>query len=479
MLGERRFWDFYIVLALFGVCTLFYYFGELVEFAGWTTLRWDFFYTVHDLHRLLFLAPIIYAGYSFRIKGAVIVTIIAFIVFLPRALMISTFSFPILRVTFFTLAAGFMGVLTGMTRNETERRSHLEDLVRAERDKLFAIFDRMRDGAFITGPDYRIRFVNSSMISEFGDGIGSYCYEYLHNFDSPCAQICKLPLVINGATERWEYAFPDGRTYEVVASPFVDSDDATCQLSTLRNITQRKQVELELIKLNQLKSDLLSNVSHEFKSPLTSIKGIVSSLLQKDITWDDETRDILLNGINEETDRLSSLVTNLLNMSKLEAGVWKPEKERCYISDIVNEMLAHQKWIHKNHVFETNIEPDLPEIIADCSQIRQVMINLLENAAAYSAKDTKITVKAKNVDGEIEVSVSDQGSGIPQEDLDKIFDKFYRGSQERRKPGGTGLGLTICQAIIHGHGGHVWAESKIRHGSTFYFRLPVALPNNK
>ena len=111
----------------------------------------------------------------------------------------------------------------------------------------------------------------------------------------------------------------------------------------MRNISQRKQVELELIELNQLKSELLSNVSHELRSPLTSIKGIIISLLQKDIEWDDETREMLLTGISEETDRLASLVTNLLNMSKLEAGVWKPEKERCHIADIVNETLGQQK----------------------------------------------------------------------------------------------------------------------------------------
>ena len=479
VLRSRRFWDFYITLSLFGICTLFYYFGELADFAGWTALRWDFFYTVHDLHRLLFLAPIIYAGYSFRVKGAVAVTIAAFVVFLPRALMVSAFPDPILRVVVFSIVGGVMGYLTGMVRNEADRRSRLEALVRQERNKLFGILDGMKDGVFIIGPDYRIRFMNPSMVREFGHGVGSYCYEYLHNFDSPCDQICRLPVVINGETERWEYTFPDGGTYEVVASPFVDSDRTVCQLSTLRNITQRKQVEAELIKLNQLKSDLLSNVSHELRSPLTSIKGIISSLLQKDIEWDDETREMLLSGVSEETDRLASLVTNLLTMSRLEAGVWQPEKERCHISGTVNEALERQKWIHKGRVFETDMEPGLPEVYADCSQIRQVLTNLLENAAAYSEEATKITIAATTVDDTVEVSVSDQGVGIPQEDLEKVFDKFYRGSEKRQRPGGTGLGLAICQAIIVGHGGQIWAQSEVGRGSTFYFRLPVAQPGDK
>ena len=230
---------------------------------------------------------------------------------------------------------------------------------------------------------------------------------------------------------------------------------------------------MELIELNNLKSELLSNVSHELRSPLASIKGIISSLLQKDIQLDGETRDMLLSSVSEETDRLASLVTNLLNMSKLEAGVWEPEKERCHLSDIIDEARERQKWVHKNRVFEFDVEPDLPEIYADYSQIRQVLINLLENAASYSEEGTRIAIRAKAVDSEVEVSVSDQGVGIPQEDLEEVFDKFYRGSQKRQKPGGAGLGLAICQAIIQNHGGRIWAVSETGHGSTFYFRLPV------
>ncbi len=479
VLRERNFFSFWTLFFLFWVCTLLYYFGELVDFAGWESLRWEFFYGVHDVHRLFFLAPIIYAGHIFRVRGAIITTIATLIIFLPRALFISPFPDPILRIVLFTLIAGTISVLIGKARNESERRRHLEALVESERDKLSGILERMEDGVLIVGPDYRIRFMNPSMVKEFGEGTGSYCYEHLHSFDSPCDQICKLPNVTHGATERWEYTFPDGRTYELVASPFTDSDGVVCQLAIFRNITQRKKVEMELIKLDQLKSELLSNVSHELRSPLTSIKGIVSSLLQKDIKLDNATSEMLLTGISEETDRLASLVTNLLNMSRLEAGVWQPEKERCYIADIIGEVLERQKWVQQKYTFETDLEPDLPELYADYNQIRQVLINLLENAAAYSGEGTRITVRAKAVNGMVEVSVSDKGVGIPREELEKIFDKFYRGSQSRQKPGGTGLGLAVCQAIILGHGGQIWAESEIGHGSTFHFKLPVSPPGSK
>jgi len=467
-----------ILIALFVLCTLFYYFGELVDFAGWEALHLNFFYDVHDIHRLLFLAPIIYAGYVYRVKGAVFVTIAAFVIFLPRALFISPFNDAVLRTVLFTIGAGIIGSLVGMVRNQSERRSRLEAVIRSERNRMFRMLENMEEGVLIIGPDYRIRYMNQSMVREFGEGMGFHCYEYLHSFDSPCGQICKLPSVTDGATERLEYNFADGRTYETVASPFVDSDGVVCELATFRDITQRKQVELELIELNRLKSELLSNVSHELRSPLTSIKGIVSSLQQEDIEWDDPTREMLLTGISEETDRLASLVTNLLNMSKLGAGVWKPQKERHNISDIINEMLEQQKWAHGTHTFETDLEPDLPEICADYNQIKQVLINLLENAVAYSEEGTRVVFKVRAVDGEVEVSVSDQGVGIPIEELGKIFDKFYRGSQTRQRPGGTGLGLTICQAIILAHGGRIWAESEVGRGSTFYLRLPVADAGN-
>lgn len=243
MLGNRNTFSFYIMVSLWGLCTLFYYFGELVDLAGWEALRWGFFYGVHDVHRLFFLAPITYAGYVFGFRAAVIVTIIAIMTFLPRALFISTFPDPLLRVVIFTLIAGTMSYLAARVRSESERRSRLETLLISERDKCSGILERMGDGVIITGPDYRVRFLNQSMLRIFGDGVGSHCYEYLYNLKSPCEQACKLPKVIGGKTERREYAFPNGTTYEMLASPYVDSDGEVCQLATFRNITHRKRAK--------------------------------------------------------------------------------------------------------------------------------------------------------------------------------------------------------------------------------------------
>ena len=221
-------------------CTLFYYFGELADWAVWEAWRREFFYGIHDVHRLLFLVPIIYAGYIARVKGAVIITLVSFAIFLPRAFFISPFPDPLLRMVLFTVIAGVIGSLVGIIRNESERARSLKAMVLEERDKLRGIIDSLADGVLITGPDYRIRLMNSVMLKEFGDGVGSPCYKHLHNLDAPCEKDCLIPDVINSKkVAKWECKFADGRIYEVVAAPYVDTDGIVCQLSIFRNITGR------------------------------------------------------------------------------------------------------------------------------------------------------------------------------------------------------------------------------------------------
>jgi len=230
----------FIMPLLIILCTLFYYFGELVDWAAWEALRIKFFYGIHDVHRLLFLAPIIYAGYTARIKGALIVTLVAFIIFLPRAFFISPFPDPLLRMLLFIIFAGTIGVLTGIVRNQLERSRKLEAEVRVERAKLLELIDRIEGGVLIIGPDYKIRFANAAMRRNFGEGYDSFCYEYLQSLDQTCKSICKLPNVIQGTVERWLYRLPDGRTCEVVSSPYVDADGTVCQLSVYRDVTHKK-----------------------------------------------------------------------------------------------------------------------------------------------------------------------------------------------------------------------------------------------
>jgi len=232
----------FILPGMMLLCTVFYYFGELVDWAAWDALRLKFFYGIHDIHRLLFLAPIIYAAHTARVKGAFIMTLVSFIIFLPRAFFISPFPDPLLRMVLFTLFAGTIGILTGISRNKTKQCQQLEAMLTVEKDRLLKIVDGMADGILITGPDYKIRFMNSYMVNNLGDGTGLPCYQHLHHLDAPCSRDCKITEVIeSGQFDHWECDFPDGTRYEIMAAPYTDSDGTACQISIFRNILTREK----------------------------------------------------------------------------------------------------------------------------------------------------------------------------------------------------------------------------------------------
>ena len=224
---------FYFLFLIFAICVIFYYFGEIVDFFGWEALRFDLFYTVHDIHRLIFLFPIMYAAYYFGMKATIIIIILTISVFMPRALFISPYPGPLLRPVLFTIAVALIGLF--MAR-ESESSIKKESYINRAREQYFSALDEVRDGVLLIGPDYRIRFLNDRMKRKFGDGMGLYCYNYLHKENNPCQQICKLTEVQEGATVEMESELPDGRRHQVVALPYVDTDNVVCQLSIIKGI---------------------------------------------------------------------------------------------------------------------------------------------------------------------------------------------------------------------------------------------------
>jgi hypothetical protein len=224
----------FILPLLMLFCTFFYYFGELADWAAWENLRQEFFYGIHDVHRLLFLAPIIYAGYVGRVKGAIIITLVTFIIFLPRAFFISPYPDPLLRMVLFTIAAGVIGSLTGIIQNEREKARKLQSSALNDRESILNIIDELGDGAIITGPDFKIRFMNSIMIKDFGEGIGSFCYKQLYKNEKPCEYNCFILDVIKSRqTKNHEYTLKETK-YKVISTPYTDVDGAVCQLSIFR-----------------------------------------------------------------------------------------------------------------------------------------------------------------------------------------------------------------------------------------------------
>jgi two-component system sensor histidine kinase KdpD len=223
---------------------------------------------------------------------------------------------------------------------------------------------------------------------------------------------------------------------------------------------------------DQLKSALLSSVSHELRTPLATIKAAVSSLRGGQVPWKSAAREDLLAAVDDETDHLNRLVGNLLDMSRIESGALKPQRQWNLISEIAGGVLARMRQAAQSHRLVIDIAEDLPLVPVDYVQMEQVFGNLISNSLKYAPPHTTIRISARNAeDSNVLVQVSNQGPPVPKEHLDRIFDKFYRVTAADRVTG-TGLGLSICKGIIEAHGGRIWAEN-LTDGFAFNFTLPL------
>jgi two-component system, OmpR family, sensor histidine kinase KdpD len=222
----------------------------------------------------------------------------------------------------------------------------------------------------------------------------------------------------------------------------------------------------------QLRSALLDSITHDLRTPLTSIKAAVTSLLSQ--TSAAETQRLeLLAIINEESDRLNQLVGDAAEMARLDAGEFELDLERQNIGEIVAAALQTCRPLLGDRVINVMVDSGVPSVRADFMRIKDVLVRLIENANSYSPRGTPITISAEGSDGMVTVSVADRGPGIEEMEMGLIFDKFYRGKDQRYLVQGTGMGLPIAKAIVEAHGGTIGVTSQLGHGSVFYFTLPV------
>ncbi len=237
--------------------------------------------------------------------------------------------------------------------------------------------------------------------------------------------------------------------------------------------TKELQAALERAQeADRLKSAFLAMISHELRSPLASIKGFASTLLQDDVEWDRASQREFLSIIEYESDKLSELIDQLLDMSRLESGTLEVKPVPCPLEAILEDVMERLHMLAKSHQLQVTLPPDLPRVFADRQRIGQVLSNLVENAAKYSPAGSTIAIGATADTDWMTVSVSDQGVGIAQEFHKRIFEEFFRIPEDQNQPG-TGLGLAICRGIIEAHGGRIWVESEPQKGSTFKFTLPI------
>jgi signal transduction histidine kinase len=230
-----------------------------------------------------------------------------------------------------------------------------------------------------------------------------------------------------------------------------------------------------LKKLDRLKTELLGTVSHELRTPLAAIKGYATTLLQHDRMRADVRREFL-EVIDSESDRLGELISNLLDMSRLEAGVLRVDPAPVRLAHLVEGAVQRAQHLTAEHKLLLDWRAD-PWVAADVPRVEQVLTNLLNNAIKYSPDGGEIRLAGRARDGALLISVQDHGVGIPPREVDKIFDRFHRVEGDlSRRVSGTGLGLAICRGLVEAHGGRVWVESEPGVGSTFTFTLPICDP---
>ncbi len=351
----------------------------------------------------------------------------------------------------------------------------------AERRRLDAILEGSADGIVIMDSGHHVQRWNRALAKLAGVGAAEAVgrrYDDLIRWaqrepglDLPEAEAggwpfsSAAPLYVEGDWQR-----PDGSRVAVgvTYAPIFDRENRLVNLvANVRDITRFREAE-------QLKTTFISIISHELKTPVSLIKGYAGTLRREDARWDSRTVQESLTVIEEEADRLTGLIENLLDASRLQAGALKLN-----LSDVALDKLAAQladkfRTQTDRHTFVVEFPPDFPPVRGDEERLRQVISNLLSNAIKYSPGGGAIQVKGRVEPERVIVAVNDEGMGLPTEELEKVFERFYRADTAATKRAqGAGLGLFLAKAVVEAHGGQIWAASEAGRGATFSFSIPT------
>ncbi|CAI82343.1 sensor histidine kinase [Dehalococcoides mccartyi] len=235
-----------------------------------------------------------------------------------------------------------------------------------------------------------------------------------------------------------------------------------------RNIAETYRIS------EKVKAELLSVVSHELRTPLTSIKGLTDSLLRKDVNWDDNTKKDFLESIRSETGKLSRLIDDLLDTTKLERNLLKLKRGKGTILQVIEAIKIDMECLTEKHQVIYDLQDGQSPLFIDKMRIGQVILNIVGNSVKYSLPSSKIKISSKSLGGHLVVAISDEGRGISGKDIPYVFDYFYQDSKsEKKRNSGMGLGLAICRGIIKAHGGDIWVENAADIGAIVSFTIPL------
>ncbi len=341
--------------------------------------------------------------------------------------------------------------------SELGRRT--EELVE-EKNKLSAVLTHMQGGALMVDEHGSILMKNRSAMAMLGLEDAAAVKR------STAFQSLVATAISSGSNGIQEVRLPNNRVAQVLWTPVrSEADEPLGYVILMNDIT-------ELRRVDEMKTEFVSNVSHELRTPLASIKGLAEILLDGALQEEEGKR--FLRSINREINRLTRLVKDLLDLSKIEGGMVKFETLPVDLGELVTDVLQRMQSRLEAVTVETQADVMGAIVLADPDRVEQVVINLLDNAVRYTPTGGTIQVSARLQDQAWHLTIANQGSGIPQEELSKIFERFYRIDKHRsRDQGGTGLGLSISRHIIERLGGRIWAESD-GHWTRFTFWLPAA-----
>lgn len=363
---------------------------------------------------------------------------------------------------------------------EIERQREVERLQEFQE----GIFNAITDPVTVHDAHYRILMANaaaSRLTGREGASLtGVPCYEAFHGRQEPC-EICPV-------AETWETGQPAmaemesevmGEILQAWTYPLRDSrGEIQAVIKYAKIVTEEKQLQAQQQEVASLKAQLASIASHELRTPLTSIQGYAALLLDDTQPLEPALQRECLEVINNEAQRLSALVNDILDMSAIEAGRFEIHRalvSACELCQRAIDRLSHPQLKHQ---IRLECEPDLPRVLADPDKTLQVLTNLLSNATKYSPPGSTVTVRARRRNGAVEVAVADQGSGMSEEEIRNLFQPFYRTPAARASGvSGSGLGLYISRSIVTAQEGEIWVESEMGKGSVFHFTLPIAEPS--
>lgn len=360
--------------------------------------------------------------------------------------------------------------LTAFINDMVEQMESKLTELKTNKSRLEAVFLSMFDGVMIVDQDQNILLMNQTLKDYLHieqEPVGRKPLEIIRNVE--IQEVVEEVLKIRNPLQPKEINvfLPEERILMIHAAPIIRERQQEGAVLVFHDIT-------ELRRLENVRRDFVANVSHELRTPVATIKGYAETLLDGALEDKKHAREFM-QIIYSDSERLAALINDLLDLSKMESGKMKLVYSSFSLKETVERLLDLLKNQSKqNAVIITHDIDDKLMLTADETKISQVILNLMENAIKYNKLTGKVTVSADKKDKMIEVKIADTGIGIPEEDLPRIFERFYRVDKAHsRQLGGTGLGLAIVKHIIQLHGGEVFVQSKLHEGSVFSFTLPI------